>query len=411
MSNIIGTGTTDSNGNFTITVDDSDLKIGNNDLIVDFSEDDYYTRSNQTISINVIDIPLTLVSNKDELSAKHNESAILTATYIPDKSITFNGPGISTIVNRTSNSSFGNEVTISNVQLALGESIYIGEAGNQIMIQNIGYDPENIYGIALIQGYSVVRINNEKIDVNKEFSYNENTLTYYNNNEELCTFDITDISKKILTDSSTGFTVTSSTINILTDSNGQASVTYNGQGAGDVTITATYKSKQATCNISDYPAIYIDNCDGTQKQIFTTTAEGGTYKTFSYTTYQGYQCLNHNTNFGWYPPSNSGNMLIEFDMYPRGSWGGTSIKGANGTRLVWYMQGSQYNDMNYQIAVKVPSQWNKCKILIQDGVVTAWLNDNQIGQITTTVTHPLVDEMGSGTNPCYIKNLKIIELP
>ena len=305
MSNIIGTGTTDSNGNFTITVDDSNLKIGNNDLIVDFSEDDYYTNSNQTISINVIDTPLTLVSNKDELSKKHNESAILTATYIPNKSITFNGPRISTIVSG----------------------------------------------------------------------------------------------------------VTASTIHILTDSNGQASVAYNSQGAGDVTITATYKSKQATCSISDYPAIYIDNCDGTQKQIFTTTAEGGTYKTFSYTTYRGYQCLNHNTNFAWYPPSNSGNMLIEFDMYPAGSWGGTSIKGANGTRLVWYMQGSQYNDMNYQIAEKVPSQWNKCKILIQDGVVTAWLNDNQIGQTTTTVTHPLVDEMGSGTNPCYIKNLKIIELP
>ena len=371
-----------------------------------------YAPSEVIRSYTVTPDSLTLTSNKNILSQADNDVATLTATYNANdnsgKVVTFSGAEMTTTVSSESWLPFGNEATVSNIQMGNLKIISLGRRNNCLYISRTSSTQYRIY--VLRQGDTYV-VNDGKIDISQGFSYSGDTFTYTNNTGTVCTFDISGLDKQLAGDSNVSFTVTSSTVSTVTDSNGVASVFYNSQGAGDVTIIATCESKQATCNISDYPAIYIDNCDGTQKQIFTTTAEGGTYKTFSYTTYQGYQCLNHNTNFAWYPPSNSGNMLIEFDMYPAGSWGGTSIKGANGTRLVWYMQGSQYNDMSYQIAVLVPSQWNKCKILIQDGVVTAWLNNNQIGQITTTVTHPLVDEMGSGTNPCYIKNLKIIELP
>ena len=53
MSNIIGTGTTDNDGDFIITIDNSDLNTGNNNLIIEFEETEFYTGSTQIATVNI----------------------------------------------------------------------------------------------------------------------------------------------------------------------------------------------------------------------------------------------------------------------------------------------------------------------------------------------------------------------
>jgi hypothetical protein len=100
-------------------------------------------------------------------------------------------------------------------------------------------------------------------------------------------------------------------------------------------------------------------------------------------------------------------------MWTSGSWGGISVMGYDNGKYVWFMQKSQYNDSNFIFAMKVSdNQWNKCKVHINNGTITIYLNDNQVGQITpSSISQPFHDGHGSSTNPCYLRELRFIELP
>lgn len=133
MTNIIGTGTTDNNGSFTITIDDTDLNIGSNDLIVEFIEEQYYTGASQNLNVNVVNQTsntpnsLTLNSNRNTVSYLHNESATLTATVLdendnpcPNELVVFNVDG--TIANVQTNS---NGVATTTYNSNNGGEIYV----------------------------------------------------------------------------------------------------------------------------------------------------------------------------------------------------------------------------------------------------------------------------------------------
>ena len=104
--------------------------------------------------------------------------------------------------------------------------------------------------------------------------------------------------------------------------------------------------------------------------------------------------------------------MIEFEMHPCPScyWGGITIHDQD-RYLVWYMQKSQTNDHNALISAKVQNgTWNKCKTIIKDGNIKMYLNDNLIGEANKNINGRIYMNMGSNTNPSYLKEIKITEL-
>ena len=195
---------------------------------------------------------LTLTSDKNILSQADNDVATITATYNANdnsgKVVTFSGAEMTTTVSSEGWLTFGNEATVSNIQMGELKLIYLGRRNNCLYISRTSSTQYRIY--VLRQGDTYV-VNDGKIDISQGFSYSGDTFTYTNNTGTVCTFDISGLDKQLAGDSNVSFTVTSTTVSAVTDSNGVATVSYNSQGAGDVTITAECMSLQETYNIED----------------------------------------------------------------------------------------------------------------------------------------------------------------
>ena len=212
-----------------------------------------YAQSEATRSYTVTSDSLTVTSNKNILSQADNDVATITATYNANdnsgKVVTFSGAEMTTTVSSEGWLTFGNEATVSNIQMGELKLISLGRRNNCLYISRTS---STQYRINVLREGDTYVVNDGKIDISQGFSYSGDTFTYTNNAGTVCTFDISGLDKQLAGDSNVSFTVTSSTVSAVTDSNGVASVSYNSQGAGDVTITAECMSVTETFVIYDY---------------------------------------------------------------------------------------------------------------------------------------------------------------
>lgn len=219
-----------------------------------------YAQSEATRSYTVTSDSLTVTSNKNILSQADNDVATITATYNANdnsgKVVTFSGAEmVKTISSSTTWLPTGDEAVISNIQLIGSATVFgIGATNNSIYMQNTGQSANSsLFTLVWLKNGSFTEIG--RADITQGLSYSGNTLTYYDANGTAQTYDITGLSKQVslgVPEGNSGsFTVTSSTVSAVTDSNGVASVSYNSQGAGDVTITAECMSLQETYTIED----------------------------------------------------------------------------------------------------------------------------------------------------------------
>lgn len=239
-----------------------------------------YAQSEATRSYTVTSDSLTVTSNKNILSQADNDVATITATYNANensgKVVTFSGAEmVKTISSSTTWLPTGDEAIISNIQLIGSATVFgIGATNNSIYMQNTGQSANSsLFTLVWLKNGSFTEIG--RADITHGLSYSGNTLTYYDANGTAQTYDITGLSKQVSLSvpegNSGSFTVTSSTVSAVTDSNGVATVSYNSQGAGDVTITAECMSLQETYDIEDCIASKLP------EQIFLPSSSTTTY--------------------------------------------------------------------------------------------------------------------------------------
>ena len=263
-----------SAGNYSITV-----KFEGASTVPSVPDEDpqlMYAQSEATRSYTVTSDSLTVTSNKNILSQADNDVATITATYNANdnsgKVVTFSGAEmVKTISSSTTWLPTGDEAVISNIQLIGSSTVFgIGVTNNSIYMQNTGQSANSsLFTLVWLKNGSFTEIG--RADITQGLSYSGNTLTYYDANGTAQTYDITGLSKQVSLGvpqgNSGSFTVTSSTVSAVTDSNGVATVSYNSQGAGDVTITAECMSLQETYGIYDW--YRYDDCSTDKTSNYT----------------------------------------------------------------------------------------------------------------------------------------------
>lgn len=161
---------------------------------------------------------------------------------------------------------------------------------------------------------------------------------------------------------------------LTTDENGEITLEYAATGVGDVTVIFSLRSiLQKTYAITDY--------------------------------YEIVDCSNPNsvTSQKWPTP-----LQITGQVKANGLWGGTRMYGDDRAhRYVYLGQNNSYNDESAKIFYSVPQSWTNFKVIINDGTVSLYIQDNLIKSVNMDTSLPVHISAGSSANPVNLSDVKI----
>ena len=193
----------------------------------------------------------------------------------------------------------------------------------------------------------------------------------------------------------------------ITDSDGTATCTVTGI-TEDTDFQAVFQNStnfdgcsSNTVSVEYGLVVYYDDCSGNYSNLWGTNP--------TYTTYAGYPCIYNNKGLGNIPTSAS-NVMIEFDMYPTGSWGGLDVRDSSSCFVFLRNRGQSVNDHSALISPIVPSAWTSYKLILNNGSVELYQNGSLIGQTTRAVNGQIYFTGGSSSYPYYLKEIRITEL-
>ncbi len=101
-------------------------------------------------------------------------------------------------------------------------------------------------------------------------------------------------------------------------------------------------------------------------------------------------------------------MEITGQVKANGSWGGTRMYGDDiAHKYVYLGQNSSYNDESAKIFYSVPRSWTNFKVIINDGTVSLYIQDNLIKSVNCDTTGTAGLWAGSSANPVSLSDVKI----
>ena len=191
---------------------------------------------------------LTLTSDKDILSYYDNDSALLTATLtnngigVQGEIVRFDGFLLDTPITRsiTQNTEtyVGNKYILGNIPITNRNKIFLNKEHTVYITKDA------------VDGVKIYWPNEGSGDGTSNISVENGIITYTKNGTDH-SIDCSNTDMSVIYSQVNGLVIQDYGVFGTTDSNGQATATYNSQGVGDVTITAKCMNVSETYELED----------------------------------------------------------------------------------------------------------------------------------------------------------------